>query len=275
MVAVMTAAASKVGTLSYVKVTRPRDNVAQITISRPEKRNALDQSGWSDLGKAFRDLAGDRSVRVVILAGTDGSFCAGDDILAFRAAQTDPARRKIYWDNIMEAYAAVSAISVPVIAAVDGPCYGGGCTLALRCDFRIAGERASFAVPPAKLGLVYPADSTALLVTAVGISTAKYMLYSGNSLDMRRAVASGLALAATADNGDVVTSALELAEAFSANAPIAIAAAKMACDAIAVGELSAIEGKIRALSDLADRSKDYKEGAAAFAAKRRPVFTGT
>ena len=271
----MKLAVSEAGTLSYIKVTRPRENVAQITIDRPEKRNALDQSGWSDLGKAFRMLAAERTVRAVILAGTDGSFCAGDDILAFRAAQIDPNRRQVYWDSIMEAYAAVSAIPVPVIAAVDGPCYGGGCTLALRCDFRIAGERASFAIPPAKLGLVYPADSTALLVTTVGVSTAKYMLYSGNRLDAVQAVERGLALGGRAGNGNVVDTALALAEEFIANAPLAIRASKIACDAIAIGQLAIVEEQIRALSDLADRSNDYREGAAAFAAKRQPVFTGT
>lgn len=271
----MTNTASEAGALSYIKVTRPRENVAQITIARPEKRNALNQSGWSDLGRAFRNLASDRSVRAVILAGTDGSFCAGDDILAFRAAQADPARRQVYWDSIMEAYAAVSAIAVPVIAAVDGPCYGGGCTLALRCDFRIAGERASFAIPPAKLGLVYPADSTALLVTAVGVSVAKYMLYSGNRLDAAGAVQSGLAMSVTDGAGDAVAAALRLAEEFTGNAPIAIEASKIACDAIALGQLPASEDRIRMLSDIADRSNDYKEGAAAFAAKRPPVFTGT
>ncbi|MES5100292.1 enoyl-CoA hydratase/isomerase family protein [Agrobacterium sp. BA1120] len=271
----MTAAASKVAALSYIKVSRPRENVAQITISRPEKRNALDQSGWSDLGKAFRELANDRSVRAVILAGTDGSFCAGDDIMAFRAVQADPLARQVYWDSIMEAYAAVSAIPVPVIAAVDGPCYGGGCTLALRCDFRIVGSNASFAIPPAKLGLVYPADGTALLVTAVGVSTAKYMLYSGNRLDAAQAVESGLAFGLGTDTSDVIGSALSLAEEFTGNAPLAIEASKIACDAIAIGQLTAVQGKIRALSERADRSNDYKEGAAAFAAKRPPVFTGT
>lgn len=260
---------------SYIKVTRPRDDLAQITIARPEKRNALNQAGWSDLGKAFRTLAGERSVRAVILTGTDGSFCAGDDILAFRAAQADPKSRQEYWDSIMEAYAAVSAMIVPVIAAVDGPCYGGGCTLALRCDFRIAGPMASFAIPPAKLGLVYPADSTGLLASAVGVAMAKYMLYSGERLVAKEAVDAGLAMPVGAGHEEAITAALAFAEKFTHSAPISVQASKLACDAIALGQLLERESEIRNLSDLADRSNDYKEGAAAFAGKRLPVFTGT
>lgn len=271
----MTVAPGGSGASSYIEVTRPSPEIAQITIARPEKRNALNQAGWSDLGKAFRMLAGDRSVRSVILTGTGGAFCAGDDILAFRAAQADPEARQVYWDSIMDAYASVSEMTIPVIAAVDGPCYGGGCTLALRCDFRIAGPMASFAIPPAKLGLVYPADSTLLLTSAVGITMAKYMLYSGERLVASQAVDAGLALPLGTGEETAIAAAISLAEKLTRSAPLAIQASKLACDAIALGRLPEFESEIRALSDKADRSNDYKEGAAAFAGKRQPVFTGT
>ncbi|GHC78861.1 enoyl-CoA hydratase/isomerase family protein [Limoniibacter endophyticus] len=256
----------------FIRIDRPEPGCARVTIDRPQKRNALNEEGWRGIGDAFEQLSVDLSIRVIILTGVPGVFCAGDDILAFAAVRDDPAARQRYWDTIMRAYAMVSAAKVPVIAAIDGPSIGGGCTLALRADFRIAGPGAVFSVPPARLGLVYPADSTALLVNAVGAGLAKYMLFTGNTVDAKHAVASGLALAASSQGA--VASALELAREMSASAPLSIQAAKIAVDGIAMGRLAEVTPEVRRLSDLADASEDYREGTAAFATKRRPIFQG-
>lgn len=256
----------------HIAVTRPSSSTAVITIDRPEKRNALDEEAWRSLGDAFIDLEAKNAVRTIVLTGTAGSFCAGDDILAFAAVRDNPQARQRYWDTIMRCYAAVSATSKPVIAAIDGPCMGGGCTLALRTDFRIGGPRALFSVPPARLGLVYPADSTALLVDAVGTTLAKYLLYTGSAIGVDRACAAGLCM--PADNGDVLGTALLLADELSLGAPVSIKAAKIACDAIPLGRLASVTAEVEKLSAYADASDDYREGTAAFAEKRRPSFTG-
>lgn len=256
----------------FIRIDRPAQGCARITIDRPAKRNALNEDGWRGIGDAFEALAANATVRAIILTGVPGAFCAGDDILAFAAVRDDAVARKRYWDTIMRAYALVSAARVPVIAAVDGPSIGGGCTLALRADFRIAGPRATFSVPPARLGLVYPADSTALLVNAVGGGLAKYMLFTGNPIDARRACAAGLAM--PADNDDATATALALAQEMAGSAPLSVRAAKIAVDGICLGRLDAITPEVQRLSDLADASADYREGTAAFAAKRRPAFHG-
>lgn len=255
-----------------IKVSRGEGSCAVVTIDRPEKRNALNEAAWRGLGDAFETLAADGSVRSIVLTGVPGAFCAGDDIQAFAAVRDDPAARQRYWDTIMRAYAAVSAAPMPVIAAINGPCIGGGCTLALRADFRIAGPRAVFAVPPARLGLVYPAESSALLADAVGTAMAKYMLYTGRSIGAQRAVEAGLAWAAT--GGDASSSALALALEMAASAPLSVKAAKLACDAAAAGRLDEAVAEVQRLSEQANHSEDYREGVAAFAEKRRPVFTG-
>lgn len=246
--------------------------IAVVAINRPAKRNALNGAAWKDLGDAFVRLRDDAALRAIVLTGRGGAFCAGDDIGAFAALRDDAASRQVYWDSIMAAYAAVSASRVPVVAAVSGPCVGGGCTLALRCDFRIADATARFGVPPAKLGLVYPADSTQLLVATAGASMARRMLYTGELIDAQAAAACGLASELVA--GDVVAAALRFAEPMTGNAPLSILASKIACDAAVSGRSASVAAEIAALSDQADRSEDYREGARAFAEKRKPVFTG-
>jgi enoyl-CoA hydratase len=246
--------------------------VAIVTINRPAKRNALDGAAWQDLGDTFAALRKDADVRAVVLAGRGGAFCAGDDIGAFAAVQADPPARQRYWDAIMACYAAVSASQVPVVAAISGACVGGGCTLALRADFRMSDRTGRFGVPPAKLGLVYPADSTQLLVATAGITMAKRMLYTGGLVDAQAAFACGLVSEIV--EGDVVEAAIGFAESMTGGAPLSVLASKIACDAALAGRIAAVEDEVRALSDRADRSADYREGARAFAEKRKPVFTG-
>lgn len=257
--------------MSEIELER-RGPVAIVAINRPEKRNALNGAAWQELGDIFTALRTDASVRTIILTGRGGAFCAGDEIGAFAAVRDDPPARQAYWDSIMACYGAVSASRVPVIAAVSGPCVGGGCTLALRADFRLADTTARFGVPPAKLGLVYPADSTQLLVGTAGITMAKRMLYTGELVDAQAALACGLVSEVV--EGDVVAAALALAERMIDKAPISIRAAKLACDALLTGRIGDVASEVAALSDQADRSEDYREGARAFAEKRQPVFTG-
>jgi enoyl-CoA hydratase len=257
--------------MSDILLQRHGDALAVVTINRPARRNALNGEAWRDLGQTFVRLRDDTALRAIILTGAGGAFCAGDDIMAFAAVRDDAPARRAYWDHIMACYAAVSASRVPVVAAVSGPCVGGGCTLALRCDFRIADATARFGVPPAKLGLVYPADSTQLLVSAAGISMAKRMLYTGVLIGADEAKACGLI---TELAGDALAAATAFAQPMLASAPLSIAAAKLACDAAMAGRIAEVADEVMAISLRADASEDYREGTRAFAEKRAPRFMG-
>lgn len=258
--------------MSAIIVDHPHRGIAVITINRPERRNALDGHAWRDLGEAFSAVARNADLRAIILTGAGGHFCAGDDIVAFSRVRDDEPRRAQYWDWIMACYAAIASAPVPVIAAINGVCVGGGCTLALRSDFRIAHTSARFGIPPAKLGLVYPEASTRLLSAVVGITMAKRLLYTGDIIEAREARACGLASAIV--DGDVVGAAVEFAAPILANAPIALAATKLLCDAIAEDRVDDVRAQFEALFRRADSSEDSREGARAFAEKRRPNFTG-
>lgn len=249
-----------------------RDAVAVVTINRPHRRNALDMQAWAGLRDAFRGLAEERDIRAIVLTGTGGAFCAGDDIQSFASVRDQPVERQHYWDTIMDAYAAVANTLVPVIAAVSGPCVGGGCTLALRADFRFGDATARFGTPPAKLGLVYPAESTQLLVSIAGGVMAKHLLYTGDIVDAKQALACGLVSRIV--DGDVVEAAVEYVKPMAANAPISIEAAKVACDAAMLGRAREVAAQVQALSAKADASADYAEGVRAFAEKRKPRFKG-
>ena len=249
-----------------------RDGIVVITINRPQRRNALDGDAWRRLGDAFVAASARPGTRAIILTGAGGHFCSGDDIVAFSKVRDDPAARSVYWNSIMDCYTAVSASSVPVIAAVRGACVGGGCTLALRSDFRLADTSARFGIPPAKLGLVYPAESTRLLVAAVGITMAKRLLYTGEIIGAEEARIGGLTTAMV--EGDVVEAAIAFARPIVTNAPISLAATKLICDAIAMDRVEAEKDRFEALFRDADASEDAREGARAFAEKRAPKFKG-
>lgn len=258
--------------MSEILVEYPKASIAVVTINRPARRNALDGSAWRDLGRAFVDLSKDNSIRAVILTGASGHFCAGDDIVAFAKVRDDKRARADYGAHITACYEALRTARMPVIAAISGACVGGGCTLALRADFRLADKTARFGVPPAKLGIVYPADSTQLLVALAGATLAKRLLYTGDMIGAEMASRTGLVSELV--EGDVLSAALALAEQMVDNAPLSIAAAKMACDAAIVGRLDTVRDALAALSAQADASEDAREGSRAFAEKRKPRFTG-
>ena len=258
--------------MSAIILDQHRSSIAVITINRPAHRNALDGAAWRALGDAFTTASANPALRTIILTGGGGHFCAGDDIVAFSKVRDDEAQRSEYWNSIMDCYAAIARAPVPVIAAISGACVGGGCTLALRSDFRIAHSSARFGVPPAKLGLVYPAESTKLLVAVVGITVAKRLLYTGEIIGAREAQACGLASAIV--EGDVVQAAIDFAQPIIANAPIALAASKLICDAIAADRVDEVLAQFEALFRRADASEDCREGARAFAEKRPPRFMG-
>ncbi len=166
------------------------EGIATLTMNRPEVRNALSQRLADALARAFEEVARDPEVRVVVLTGSGGSFCAGLDLKEFAQLEREPDEvawtRPVYWDPI-------EAFPGPIIAAVDGPAITAGFEIALACDVIVASTRARFADTHARVGIVPGAGLSQRLSRAVGIYRAKYLSLTGNFLTGEQAAAWGLA----------------------------------------------------------------------------------
>lgn len=246
------------------------DGIAVVTLSRPERRNAMSLAMWRELGAIFRGFPDVADLRAVILTGAGGHFCAGADISEFDAVRSSVEQGAVYERAVDSCQEAIATLARPTIAAIEGFCVGGGCGLALACDFRLAERGAQFAITAARLGIVYGLRETQHLYRAVGLASAKRILFTGERLDAAEAFRIGLA-DRLADK-PVLAAARALAATIAENAPLSVAGAKAILVALAAGtaEPHALEGVLRQALE----SADYREGVRAFKEKRRPRFVG-
>ena len=175
----------------FLPVTRDGE-VAVLTIDRPAKRNAMTAAMWAALPGVLAGLAGDPSVRVLVVTGAGPSFCAGADISDLLSGP-DPAdpMAEVRRDNLA-AQTALRDFPKPTIAMIRGHCIGGGVEIATCCDLRFTDPTGVFGVTPAKVGIVYTPSSTKTLIDLVGPSMTKYLLFSGELVDAETALRSGL-----------------------------------------------------------------------------------
>jgi len=251
------------------------DNIATITINRPDKLNALNRSVLSELISlidALETAEGDARPRVVILTGAgDKAFVAGADIAEM--SKMTAAEAKAFSDAGHAATQALEAAPFAVIAAVNGFALGGGCELALASDFIYASEKARFGQPEVNLGLMPGFGGTQRLARRVGLGHARELIYSGEPLSAERALAIGL-VNEVVPHEKLLERVKELAKKIASKAPLAIAAAKRVMargfdqDLIGACELEAT-----AFASLFG-SEDQREGTAAFLEKRKVVFRG-
>lgn len=259
--------------MSEITVSRPTPAVAVVTIDRPARRNALNLSAWRGLAGSFRTLAGMHEVRLVVLTGAAGHFCAGADISEFAQVRADSAGGAAYEREVAACYDAIRALPQPSIAAVAGSCVGGGCAIALCCDFRVLHRGARFGIPATKLGTIYTIEECRFLFSVVGLANAKRILYGSELFGAAAAREMGFADAVV--EGEVVDSAIAFGTQMMANAPLAIAGTKRILQALASGDVERQRPDIEALIRQALDSDDYREGAAAFLEKRPARFTGS
>jgi enoyl-CoA hydratase/carnithine racemase len=171
---------------------RLADGVARLTLRRPEARNAIPADQWRPLG-ALAQGAVAEGARILILEGEGRAFCAGADLKDFAAMHGEPQAAAAFRDAMRDGIEAVAALPVPTLAAIDGPCFGAGVALAMACDLRFAGAKASFAITPAKYGIAYPQEDVARLVGLVGHGQAARLLLGAVMIDAQEALRIGLA----------------------------------------------------------------------------------
>lgn len=246
--------------------------IATVTLNRPTKRNAVHLHMWRRLGETFQRLSENASVRAVILVGEGSHFCSGADISEFESVRSDARSGSVYEEATEAATVAIRDFPMPTIAAVSGYGVGGGCGLALACDFRVGDPSTKMGIPAARLGLVYSSLDCRLLYRAVGLASAKRVLFSGRHFSANECL--GMGLLDSLHEGDAYAGARELANEFVANAPLSLKGSKVVVEAIDAHQLEEREEGILALIAQAIESADYKEGARAFVEKRPPVFVG-
>lgn len=236
------------------------DGIATVVIHHPAKRNAMTAGMWRALPPLLDRLADDAEVRALVLTGEGGTFCAGADISTLRGSP-DEAQ-----GLAGRAEDSLAAFPKPTLAAIRGHCVGGGAQLAAACDLRFAQEGALFGITPAKLGLVYPASSTRRLVSLVGPSTAKYLLFSGELIDTERALRTGLVDEVLRED-ELMGRVAEFTRTLVSRSRLTQAAAKE----FANGRTD----RDAHWAEQARGSGDTAEGVAAFLERRQPRFTWT
>ena len=245
--------------------------IATVTLFNPDKLNALNARMWSRLRETFTGLAADEALRCVVLRGEGGAFAAGGDLEEFKTARATVDLALAYHEAVGEALAAIESCPHPTVAAIQGPCVGGGLEIACACDLRIAGEGAKFGAPIMKLGFsMYPGELAGLLRLA-GPAVAKEILLEGRLLSAAEAHAKGLLTRVVVDEA-VISEAQATAGRIAAGAPLVARWHKQWIARLLDGRPLTPEEKRASFAFL--DSADYAEGLAAFLGKRPPRFGG-
>lgn len=255
-----------------VRVER-RGALAIWTLDRPDRRNALSRAAVREIGRLSREAARDGELRAVILTGAgDQAFCAGADLKERQGMNEEDVRDFLSLYRV--SFRDLDGLPIPTIAAINGVAFGGGLELALACDFRVAAETAEIGLTETSLGIIPGAGGTQRLVRAIGAAKAKELIVFARRLKAQEALALGVVNQVAASGQSALDAAIAMAQPLLTAAPIAIAAAMEAVDG--ASDLSLEEGLSleRACYERTLVSADRLEALAAFAAKRKPVFSG-
>ncbi|MFZ3221763.1 MAG: enoyl-CoA hydratase-related protein [Rugosibacter sp.] len=246
-------------------------DIATVTLSNPGKLNALNAAMWQQLHAVMRGLSEDDTLRCIIIRGEGAAFAAGGDLEEFRTARATVDLAMSYHEAVGAALAAIAECPVPTVAAILGPCIGGGLEIACACDLRIAARNAQLGAPIMKLGFsMYPGELEGLLALA-GPAVTKEILLEGKLFTADEAYAKGL-VSRVVEDAAVFDEALATARRIATGAPLVARAHKQWINRLCDKNPLTTEEK-RASFYFLDTA-DYKEGLAAFLDKRAPQFRG-
>jgi enoyl-CoA hydratase/carnithine racemase len=287
-------------------VDAPATGVVRLTISNPQKRNALDHPILDAIAATLGELAGTREheagtreheagtrgagdahgtdahgiddingqARCVVVTGAGGMFSAGYDIGEIPDAEFEERAQALVAHPFTEAIDALQAFPWPTVAALPGHTIGGGLELALACDLRVARDGIKLGMPPAKLGLVYSHTGLRRFIDAIGAARTRELFLLGSYIDAQTALDWGL-VNRVVPAEELEARTLELAGELAGNAPLSQLGNKRVIDALlaAEGELDEeVEAELIELRRASFASKDMREGMRAFADKRAPVW---
>jgi enoyl-CoA hydratase/carnithine racemase len=257
-------------------IYRVENNVATLTLNRPDVRNALSRRLYAEIESAFRHVQADPEVRCVILTGTDPAFCSGEDLRDMRAGGSNPdGLARMRQPRPEPTFAAIPILDCdrPIIAAVNGPAVGWGMELTLLADIRIASANARFSEIFIKRGLIADMAGMSRLPRIVGPQKAAELLFTGDMIDATEAARIGL-VTKVVPHGELMTEARALAGRIAANAPLALRYTKEALRRAIYGDYRELGTWITGTYGVLFATEDHREGVASFLEKRAPVFKG-
>lgn len=246
-----------------------RGTAAVITLDSPQTRNAFTPALKDGLARAIAEVAADRELRAVVLAGAGGHFCAGGDVRGMAAGNLAGAEGRARMHAVNRWMRDLILLDRPVIAAVDGAAYGAGFSVALAADFILATPRARFCMPFLKLALVPDCGATYTLPRAVGVRKARELMLSARELPAGEALALGLVMELH-EPDCLLPRALELAATFAHASPLAVSLLKRN-----VGDTGALDAALEAEANaqaLAFGTPEHREAVHRFLDKQPPAF---
>jgi enoyl-CoA hydratase/carnithine racemase len=250
----------------------PAEGVLRLTISNPDKRNALDHAILDGIAHAVREA----DARCIVLTGDHGMFSSGYDIGDIPEDVFADEASKLVAHPFTSAIEALDSTDLPTIAALPGHTIGGGLELALACDLRIAADGIKLGMPPAKLGLVYSHTGLRRFMDIVGVARTRELFLLGRNIEARRALDWGLVNEVVIGT-DLEDTALDWAAELAANAPLSLQGNKRVIRELlrAEAELDPdVERELIALREACFASEDMKEGVRAFGEKRPARWRG-
>jgi enoyl-CoA hydratase/carnithine racemase len=251
------------------------DGIARLTFDHPRRLNAITATMWRALAAALSAVEGDPAIRVLLLEGAgDRAFCTGNDISEFDRLRADPEAAARYNELQHVVADRLRALTKPTVAAIHGHCLGAGLEIALLCDLRLCSEQASMGVPAVKLGLPYRAEDIVKLLDAVGEAAAREMVILGRHYGAQDIHRLGLVHRFLPDQAALHAEAAAMAAELAANAPLSLAAAKIAFRELARRDAPPDLHLAQSWADRCYASADYVEGRLARQEKRAPHFTG-
>jgi len=258
----------------FINLEEIKPTVWCLTIQRPEAMNALNKNVFADLQLALQEISSWEfsKLRVLIITGSgEKSFVAGADIKELSVLNNEQALQLS--QSGQKVFQQLALLKVPVIAAVNGFALGGGCELALACDFIYAAENAKFGLPEVSLGLIPGYAGTVRLPKAVGLRRANEMIFTGQLLTAAEALQFGL-VNKVIPNADLLNEVIKTADAILAKSPLAVSKAKLSILEAQTLDLPAGQKNEAHIFSELFQSADMLEGTQAFLEKRKAHFTG-
>lgn len=254
-----------------IELRRCDEGVAEVVMSRPQKRNAFTLEMYGQFGRVFDELQADDSVRCVVVTGAGGAFCAGSDIGGFDGNRSEREVARQYARYTIEMTDKLKNLRHPTVAAIDGVCVGGGLEIACMCDLRLASARARFGIPVNRVGLTLDHDELADLAAVVGYAVALEIVLEGRIFDAAEACAKGVVSRVVADE-QLAEEVQRAALAIARGAPLVNRLHKKFVRQLRDG--TPLTPEMRDEAYVCFDSEDYRIGRAAFAGKQRPHFVG-